>query len=616
MEKITKDNFLERIKDIDPKDLPFDIKELYDFVMMATERGTNWNAYSAENSKIVFDTFFKRINDYLGDQEKPSSKVERAKIEPAEKVHKEVPLTIKQKQAERNQKSRKVKVEQEGEDFDDFSLVERIPEEIKLMRRYLSFNGKRKTKEDFLRFINALQRAIVEKKIRKGSRYEKQMNYIQENLVKTYNSMGKSIPVQIRDNIVAQFKELINSEKVMPSVRLIKRYINLNGKYGVKDKAKTLITTMGKAVEKGVILKKDKYYDLFDRMHNNLSKYVKSKTQKILSIEKAELNGLNGILESCGCAMTMHGTEEQVESEPSCLKPSTEQTSKANTGIVNSMDFLKMRFETLGFRGKYLNFIGDPSRGFRAMVYGKPKMGKSYLCADFAGYLARHHGKVLYVAKEEGLDHTLQEKLKAKEVAHPNLDVTDDIPQDLSGYDFIFFDSVNKLGLSPEDLQTLEENNPGKSFIYVFQTTKDGNVRGTNEFMHNVDIVIEVYEVGKASQRGRFNQGGELNIFDNDLQQAAGLEGRKPANKPAKGSIHDWADTKYLQQYDIPRLERIKGLFDAGEMEVAMDVAMNSDTEIRDAVPPDAWLKMGGLLTSTGKEKLRKLQNNEDWKSK
>ncbi len=87
------------------------------------------------------------------------------------------------------------------------------------------------------------------------------------------------------------------------------------------------------------------------------------------------------------------------------------------------------------------------------MVFGMPKMGKSYLYVDFAGYLAGNHGKVLYVAKEEKLDKTLQDKLKEKNVAHENLTVADGIPADLSVYDFIFLDSVNKLGLTSKDLE-------------------------------------------------------------------------------------------------------------------------------------------------------------------
>lgn len=82
--------------------------------------------------------------------------------------------------------------------------------------------------------------------------------------------------------------------------------------------------------------------------------------------------------------------------------------------VMSSTDFTNLQFNTIGFKDKWLDFIGDPAPGFTAMVFGMPKMGKSYLCVDFAGYLARNHGKVLYVAKEEKLDKTLQDKLKEK----------------------------------------------------------------------------------------------------------------------------------------------------------------------------------------------------------
>ena len=107
--------------------------------------------------------------------------------------------------------------------------------------------------------------------------------------------------------------------------------------------------------------------------------------------------------------------------------------------IMPSKEFTNLHFNTIGSStGKWLDFIGDPAPGFTAMVFGMPKMGKSYLCIDFAGYLARNHGKVLYVAKEEKLDATLQKKLKDKDVAHENLFVSDALPTELSAYDFIF----------------------------------------------------------------------------------------------------------------------------------------------------------------------------------
>jgi hypothetical protein len=125
-----------------------------------------------------------------------------------------------------------------------------------------------------------------------------------------------------------------------------------------------------------------------------------------------------------------------------------------------------MQFNTIGLKGKWLNLIGDPSPNFSTMVFGKPKMGKSYLCIDFAGHLARHHGKVVYVAVEEGLGLTLMQKLNDKDVKHSNLFVASVLPSDLSPYDFIFLDSVNKLGLSAEEFNFTKKTIPYK-VIYL-----------------------------------------------------------------------------------------------------------------------------------------------------
>jgi len=220
--------------------------------------------------------------------------------------------------------------------------------------------------------------------------------------------------------------------------------------------------------------------------------------------------------------------------------------------LMCSTDFADMKFDSIGFEGKWLALIGDPCRGFTAMIFGKPKLGKSYLAIDMAGYLARNHGKVLYVAREEKLDATLQKKLNDKNVAHVNLFVSDHLPKDLSEYDFIFLDSVNKLGLFPKDLERLKANNPGKCFIYVFQTTKMGVFRGRNEFQHDVDAVIEVPEKGKAVQFGRFNQGGEINIFDENVSKEEISEKESELNGTLDGKKNPEKEIEIETEFPIP----------------------------------------------------------------
>jgi len=487
---ITIDNYFNKVNSLDFSSFPDALKKGNEFVQKATSNGASWVSYhSSEAIKKTVDMYLSKLNEFVHNTTNAEKKQTRKDAE--RKKHDEIIKESMRRQGiTKSAKSKKSDDDISSEDGPQ--LVEKIPEELRFIRRFVNLNGKTKTKDDLLRFINGLQKAILEKRIRKTSAYAAQVKYIQESLIKTFNTMKAKIKLEVNPKTLKEFKDLLGGEKIYPSIQLLKKYINLNGKTGMKEKAEKLVKQMETAAKKRKVRKGDVYEATLQQAYKNLREFISDKKQKALLIEQRELNGLEGVL-GCACNQ-LNGIEEM-------------------PAIMNSMDFANMRFETIGLKGKWFDLIGDPSSNFTAMVFGKPKMGKSYLCIDFAGYLARNHGKVLYVAKEEGLDMTLQKKLNDKDVAHPNLYVASVLPDNLSPYDFIFLDSVNRLDLSPEDLNRLKKNNPTKSFIFIFQTTKMGNFRGANSFQHDVDVVIEVPERGKAVQMGRFNQGGEINIF-------------------------------------------------------------------------------------------------------
>ncbi|MCF8451794.1 MAG: DNA repair protein RadA [Pedobacter sp.] len=485
----TPDNYFAQINSLVFNTLPEALRKGHDFVTKVTSNGTNWtNYHSSETIKKTINTYFDKLADFVGNTKKA------AKTSSRKTKQKETAKEIMVEAMRRQGKSKASKVVSEHQP----TMVERMPDEIRFIRRFVNLDGKSKTKEEVLTFLNSLQKSILEKKIRKTSPYAEQIRFIQDSLIETYNEMGAKIAFQLKPETLEALSKIAHDEKVMPSVRFIKRYINLNGKTGMKEKAKLLLGQINRAYEKGIVKDSDPYIIEMHEIKKNLETFISDKTVKVLKIEKNSLNGLEGILGGCSCN-NLNGFDDDLQGD----KPV----------IMNSMEFANMRFKTLGLGGKWLDLIGDPSTNFSIMVFGKPKMGKSYLCIDFAGYLARNHGKVLYVAKEEGLDKTLQDKLNDKEVKHQNLYVASALPDSLSYYDFIFLDSVNKLGLQPEELNRLKEMYPHKAFIYIFQTTKDGRFRGANTFQHDVDSVIEVPERGKAVQFGRFNQGGEIDIF-------------------------------------------------------------------------------------------------------
>ena len=482
---ITINNYTDQTKSVQFHTLPEALQKGNQFFVKATDNGNNLSSYSgSEGIKKAIDLYLSKLNEFVSNNLKADKKKTNAgqtKIANDEVIKEATKRQGITKPAKPGKVSNPV--------AEDVLFTERIPDELRFIKRFLNLNGKTKLKEDILRFINSLQKAIVEKKIRKSSPYAEQVKFIQGRLIETYNTMKAKIKIELKPETFDAMKKLTGEEKVMPSINFIKRYIGMNGKPGMKQKAKQLLEQINKAYEKGKITDSDSYIVEMHELKKNLKSFIITASQKTLKIEEATLNGLEGVL---GCTCTeLNGIPD----------------------VMNSMDFANMKFDTIGLQGKWLELIGDPSGNFTAMVYGKPKMGKSYLCIDFAGYLARNHGKVLYVAKEEGLDYTLQMKLNDKHVKHPNLYVASLLPDDLSLYNFIFIDSVNRLGLKPEDLNRLRAANPSRSFIFIFQSTKEGKFRGENSFQHDVDVVIEVPEKGKAVQMGRFNQGGEIAIF-------------------------------------------------------------------------------------------------------
>ncbi|MBL6445027.1 hypothetical protein JMN32_01820 [Fulvivirga sp. 29W222] len=374
-----------------------------------------------------------------------------------------------------------------------------LGEETLLFKRVLNIHGKEKTRQSILLFLNALQRKIVERKIRKTSPNANLIEGIQKWAVNTYNKMGKTIRVSIDNKTLERLREVTGSEQVRESVRLLKRYIGMHGKQVDSDKATRLYNAIVQAKKKKKITQADPYFKYVQEVSESLKSYGCHMGTEPLKISATALQGLQGVL----------GLEG--------LEPGTSagEDLHQDTRIISSVDLMGLEFETLGFTGKWLDFIGDPTPGFSVLIYGAPKFGKSYLAVEFAGYLAANHGRVLYLTKEEGIGHTIQDKVREKGVAHPNLLIASGyIPGDLSGYDFIFLDSITKLKLSPDDLLRMKEENPGVSFVYISQVTQDGRARGSKEFEHDVDVIIHVPEKGYAIQNGRFNQGGEMEIFE------------------------------------------------------------------------------------------------------
>ncbi len=506
----------------------------------------NWAAYNSnENIKRVVEAYFQKLDDYLAKnpnkpakpdpKQKPTPKPKpipdkktskknysgkKVEIRPASKSSsKFIVWDVATDQKFANEKFnsienaesfieendmvlvRTITNEEEPEEV-EADLVERIDTDVQFIKRYANMHGKVKTQAQILNLLAGLQRAILERRIRKDSPFAKEIALMQDQLIKAYEKMGDMAEIKIDAKNLKRYLEIANSQESMLSIALLKAYVGLNGKVGIKEKAERLMNRMEKAVKGGKISRNDKYSKKLNNAYENLKSFLEGNASS-LSIAKAELNGLLGIV-----------GEDLFSQKKSLNGTDGEEDFGDETIIVPSGELLGMEFQTIGLTGKYKELIGDPSVGFSAMVYGLPKSGKSTLCLDFAKHLASNHGKVLFCAIEEGFGYTLKEKIDRLNASHTNLFITDRIPSDVSMYQFVFIDSVSKAGIDIPDIELLRKQHPETSFIFIYHTTKEGRFKGTNTHAHEVDVIIEVAK-GEAKATGRFNTGGKIAISAN-----------------------------------------------------------------------------------------------------
>jgi hypothetical protein len=485
---ITVENILETYPQISQDILPTALKHSeFEFIQ------ENLDLYNDDETiKKYIDTFIEKLNQVLKNDELPFDYDTQIpnEIDHHQKTGKARKQKVEKK--EKQPKQQKQKVEHRTDEIipDD---VDFISTEVRFIKRYIALHDKAKDKAAILSFINALQRTIIEKRIRKTSGYAKEIETIQSQLVECYNEMGNTVKITIKPETLTKYEEISKSEHVSAIVKFVKQYISIHGKTDVKKKAKTLYNRYEKAFNNGDISYNDVRYKEVHAISQSLIAYLQDRTDTI-EIKETELNGLMGL-----AGLSVNGLNGLEIAPIQCI---------SSTKLAN------MEFETIGLHGKYNKLIGDPSVGFTAMVYGLPKSGKSTLCIDFAHYLAQNHGKVLYVALEEGFGYTLKEKFERLNAIHPNLIIADTIPQNLSQYNFVFIDSVSKAGMTIDQLVKLHKQFPQTAFVFIFHSTKDGNFRGGQGFAHEVDCIIDVAD-GVAKGNGRFGVGGEINVFEN-----------------------------------------------------------------------------------------------------
>lgn len=498
-------NYFDEIKKINIEKLPEALQKGHELVVKSTGNGDSWKSYeNSDTIKKVIDLYLEKLNKFLASS---PAKTPEQRITPPAK-HRPDSVRKESRKSSKNQK-RSPTSSKASTKRKPGRNVERIREEIRFIKRYVGLHNKTKSPSTILSFIKGLQRAIVQKLIRKTSPYAKEIQMIQDKLVNLYNSMKGERKIELNDNDLKKLVVIAGGEQVYPSIGIIRRYIGIQGKEIEHDKIELFQKQIETALKKEKVGADDPYRDKVQAIHNTIKKVKAGNT---VQIGKAELNGLEGIVKACGCKST---TRRHYAGKNRTSQSSRKSNNRALSGVLTAEEMASRTFEMLELKPDYAALIGRPAKNFSMMLHGEPNAGKTTFLLKFSKYLAENFGKVLYITSEEFSASTMTAKVN--EILSPfpsNLFFYDKLTDlDLSGYDFIVLDSVNDLGLRIQDFKALRKEHPHAAFIIILQHTKDGSYRGGKDWEHEVEIAGEVVNGTVTIYRNRYGVKGTINFF-------------------------------------------------------------------------------------------------------
>lgn len=567
---ITRDNYFDEIGNLDIASMGQAIEEGHKFLVKSTDSGKDWDMYYESGKiRETIDLYLASLNDEIKRTKRPASqptaskeshgKAKAVKAKPTKNPPECRPAAKKQNRAA-NPKTAKPTVAKTGKNpaksatgkgsnpkatKSSVELVRDLDVELRLMNRFRGLDSKPRTFSQVLSVLNAINRAVSKGEIRKTlnpTKYHKEIEWIQDKLVKALetaysgNNPNETKTLEFDKPTIERIKSIWNGYQVYPSVRLGLRYFAMEGKSPDIQKAAGLLAEIERAEGNGRIAKNDPNAPFLRKVASSLKEYVDGKSGTV-KIHEAVLSGLAGAVLGCACqdgkkkGGTMNGygqTTYQIIDHPDQTnerddpdwddEDDNEATPSPRRGgyIIpppkgNAISFQASNMpsshdETHAFTGRWEKLFGMPIKGFTAMIFGKPKSGKSTLAVDFAGYLARSFGNVLYASIEEGARGTITERISRLGANHARLTVTNHLPANLTAYKFVIVDSVSRGQMDIDELRHLIAQWPQITFIFIFHVTKEGLPRGTSEFQHEVDVIVEVKE-GVATAVGRFGPG-------------------------------------------------------------------------------------------------------------
>ncbi len=186
------------------------------------------------------------------------------------------------------------------------------------------------------------------------------------------------------------------------------------------------------------------------------------------------------------------------------VNPWTEGEPPQLQRSIGVTDLTTKKFVHLDFDSHWLAMFNNPERGFKALIYGPEKNGKTTFTLKLAKYLTRF-GKVIYDSHEQGNSKTMQAAFiaeKMEEVAGKLMLLHKEPFEHLmyrcslpNSGKFIIRDSIDYCGMTEKEYKQFADTYPNKALILICWTDKDDITPLSPEarkIKKRVDITIHI----------------------------------------------------------------------------------------------------------------------------
>jgi hypothetical protein len=381
---------------------------------------------------------------------------------------------------------------------------------LTFVKSFLLMIGKKKLRKNLQSLLNRINKAADKKEIRAKSIHAEAVKYVAESLVAALNTDYATFVFKL-DKIGSEVLEpYMNAKEALPN-KLLRSFYNSQNK-----KFTTTHSNLLKRLEK--IENQDNPFGIeISQAIKVLKKAQQNKTT--IQATKPTLRGLEGL---CKKKSSLNGFKKVTRK--AVIAGATSGAIGGMIGTIlqqslSGVELLEVDYETMDLSFDFSKVgLDDMPKNASILVYGKPKHGKSTFALQLANELSKK-GSLLYVANEEMMSDgkpskSLQDRVKR--IGYTNsMRFSKNLNVPLQNFQFIVIDSINALGLDIHAWRDLRNQYPNSFFVLVSQVTKSGVFRGSQEWAHDVDVIVDVKH-GKADIMGRFGS-GEYEIFDQNI---------------------------------------------------------------------------------------------------